>query len=140
MEKSVVDPNLTLLLVEDNDIDVMVLQRLLRRQRIDLPIVHVTNGEEALELLRTPTGPTRLAPPYVILLDLNMPRMNGFEFLDELAGDPTFAEVPIFILSTSKNVHDQETAKGYRIRGYFVKPIDERALSEVLQTSGSAEA
>ena len=134
-----VDPNLTILLVEDNDIDVLVLQRLLRRQNIDLPIVHVNNGEEALELLRVPVDPPRLAPPYVILLDLNMPRMNGFEFLDELADDPTFAEVPIFILSTSRNVHDQETAKGYRIRGYFVKPIDERALSEVLGTSEPGE-
>lgn len=132
-----IDPNLTLLLIEDNDIDVMVVQRLMRRLSIDLPIVRAGNGEEALALLRTPCDPPRLAPPYVIVLDLNMPRMTGFEFLEAIADDEALADVPIFILSTSDNPNDQQTASRYRVRGYLVKPIKEDQLVGVLRSTAA---
>jgi len=133
------DPDLTLLLVEDNDVDVMVVQRLLRRLSIELPIVRASNGEEALALLRAPTAPPRPVPPFVIVLDLNMPRMTGLEFLAEIADDARLADVPVFILSTSTDSRDRRMAKEYRIRGYFVKPIGEPELAEVLGSTGACE-
>jgi len=132
--------DLTILMIEDDRIDVMVVQRLMCRLSIDLPIVHVGNGEEALELLRTPLALPRLTPPYVIVLDINMPRMSGFEFLDEIAKDGTFTEVPIFILSTSTNVRDLRAARRHSIHGYFVKPITATELTEVIGSVGSNAA
>jgi len=126
--------DLTILLVEDNDVDVMVVQRMMRRLSIDLPIIRAQDGEEALAILRTPVEPPRLTPPFVIVLDLNMPRMNGFEFLDAIADDEALVSVPIFILSTSRNVRDTQTAERYHIRGYFVKPIDETELTQVISS------
>ena len=128
-------PDLTIFLVEDNDIDVMVVQRLMRRLRLDLPIVRASTGEEAIALLREPTEPPRLVAPYVIVLDLNMPRMSGFEFLEAIADDERLVEVPIFVLSTSTNPEDRKTAERYRIRGYVVKPITEPALREVIDSA-----
>lgn len=130
-------PDLTIFLVEDNDIDVMVVHRLMRRLQLDLPIVRVKNAEEALALLRAPTAPPRLLAPYVIVLDLNMPRMSGFEFLEAIADDERLVDVPIFILSTSTSPADRRTAGRYRIRGYLVKPMTESLLREVIGSTAS---
>jgi len=135
-----IDPDLTLLLVEDNDIDVIVVKRLMRRLSIDLPIIRVHDGRAALEMLREPVSPPRVAPPYVIVLDINMPRVSGFEFLEAITGDSQFANTPIFILSTSTNPDDSRKAEQYRVRGYFVKPISETELTTVLSATGTRAA
>ncbi|NND90308.1 MAG: response regulator [Granulosicoccus sp.] len=125
-----------LLLVEDNDLDVFMLQRLLRRMSLDLPIIRAANGEEALAILRPPGSEPALRPPFIMILDINMPRMNGFELLDELGDDDILSQVPVYVVSTSTRPQDRERAMQYRIRDYVVKPITETVLREMLDLPG----
>ncbi len=122
----------TLLVVEDNDLDVEVVERLIRRLRLELRVVRAANGEEALELLRADRAEARLEPPMVLLLDINMPRMTGFELLAEMVRDRELAELPVFILSTSNNPQERDAAASYGVNGYLVKPIRAEQLQEVL--------
>ncbi len=127
------DPNMKLLLVEDNDLDVFMVQRLMRRLNLDYPIIHAKNGEEALQILRPGKADPTLVPPFVMILDINMPRMSGFELLDELVDDPTFSQIPVYIVSTSTRQKDKDKAMTYRIRGYVVKPVTQTVLLEMLE-------
>ena len=127
------DPNMKLLLVEDNDLDVFMVQRLMRRLNLDYPIIHAKNGEEALRILRPDTEHPTLVPPFIMILDINMPRMSGFELLDELVDDPMFSQIPIYIVSTSTRQKDKDKAMSYRVRGYVVKPVTQKILLEMLE-------
>ena len=127
------DPNMKLLLVEDNDLDVFMVQRLMRRLNLDYPIIHAKNGEEALQILRPDTAHPTLVPPFIMILDINMPRMSGFELLDELVDDPMFSQIPIYIVSTSTRQKDKDKAMSYRVRGYVVKPVTQKILLEMLE-------
>lgn len=127
------DPNMKLLLVEDNDLDVFMVQRLMRRLNLDYPIIHAKNGEEALRILRPDTAHPTLVPPFIMILDINMPRMSGFELLDELVDDPMFSQIPIYIVSTSTRQKDKDKAMSYRVRGYVVKPVTQKILLEMLE-------
>lgn len=127
------DPNMKLLLVEDNDLDVFMVQRLMRRLNLDYPIIHAKNGEEALKILRPDTANPTLVPPFIMILDINMPRMSGFELLDELVDDPMFSKIPVYIVSTSTRQKDKDKAMTYRIRGYVVKPVTQTVLLEMLE-------
>ncbi len=106
-----------LLLVEDDDIDAMGVERALKRHRIVNPLFRARDGIEALELLRS----GRVARPFLILLDLNMPRMGGIEFIREIREDPSLANAVVFVLTTSKS--DEDLAAAYRshVAGYIVK-------------------
>ena len=126
------DSNMKLLLVEDNDLDVFMVQRLMRRLNLDLPIIHAKNGEEALKILRPHDADPTLVPPFIMILDINMPRMSGFELLDELVEDPMYAQIPIYIVSTSNRQKDKDKAMAYRVRGYVVKPVTQTVLLEML--------
>lgn len=123
----------TLLLVDDNDLDVEVVQRTVRRLALDVELVRAGNGEEALERLRG-TGPSSppLAPPLVVLLDINMPRMNGFELLEEMRGDEALERLPVYLLSTSDDPRDRRRAAGYGVLDYLVKPIDAARLRTLI--------
>ncbi len=127
------DPNMKLLLVEDNDLDVFMVQRLMRRLNLDYPIIHAKNGEEALRILRPDTEHPTLVPPFIMILDINMPRMSGFELLDELVDDPMFSQIPVYIVSTSTRQKDKDKAMSYRVRGYVVKPVTQKILLEMLE-------
>jgi len=107
----------TLLLVEDDDVDVMSIKRGFSKQRIANPIVRAHDGLEALEMLQTGT----VKPPYIILLDLQMPRMNGLEFLEALRSDPQLSNSVVFVLTTSKAEEDLTATYRQHIAGYFVK-------------------
>ena len=90
----------TLLLVEDDAVDAEAIQRAFRQQRIANPFVVVRDGVEALAALRGERGP--LVPhPFLVLLDVNMPRMNGIEFLEALRADPVLSRTVVFVLTTS---------------------------------------
>jgi CheY-like chemotaxis protein len=106
-----------LLLVDDDDVDAMGIRRALDRLRIANPYVRARDGIEALEMLRD----GRVKRPYLILLDINMPRMNGIEMLEALRNDPELANSVVFVLTTSQD--DQERMAAYRnnIAGYIVK-------------------
>jgi CheY-like chemotaxis protein len=106
------------LVVDDDDVDVMGVQRALQKLKILNPIVRAKNGVEALALLREPDAVQR---PYIVLLDLNMPKMNGLEMLAELRGDPKLSSAVVFVLTTSKADEDKTLAYQKHIAGYIVK-------------------
>jgi len=119
----------TLLLVEDDDVDAMAVARSFDKCRIANPLVRATDGLDALEKLRSGA----VAKPFVVLLDLQMPRMNGLEFLAEIRRDPALAEMVIFVLTTSKAEEDITAAYRQHIAGYFVKEESGRGFLEVVQ-------
>lgn len=107
----------SLLLVEDDDIDAMGVERALKRRRIVNPLVRARDGVEALELLRG----GMVQRPYLILLDLNMPRMGGIEFIGEVRNDPRLSNSVVFVLTTSKSDEDLSAAYRNHVAGYIVK-------------------
>lgn len=106
-----------LLLVEDDDVDAMGVTRALQRHRIVNPLIRARDGIEALELLRSGAVPR----PYLILLDLNMPRMGGLELMRELRNDPKLSDSVVFVLTTSKSDEDMTAAYRAHVAGYIVK-------------------
>ncbi|MGE0637347.1 MAG: response regulator [Bacteroidia bacterium] len=108
------------LLIEDDDVDVLSLKRAFRELNIPNPLINKRNGEEALEYL-TADGAEL---PGLILLDLNMPRMNGIEFLIHLKKHKQLKLIPVVMLTTSSNRTDVEKCFEYQAAGYMVKPID----------------
>jgi CheY-like chemotaxis protein len=118
------------LLVEDDAIDAMTVQRAFKDLKLMNPLAHVTNGEEALDYLKQPDN----EPPCVILLDLNMPRMNGVEFMRVAKADPDLKRIPIVVLTTS--TEDSDVVDSYRlsVAGYIVKPVDYKKFVEAIRT------
>ena len=110
-----------ILLVEDDQIDVDAVKRAFRKQRISNPIVVAEDGIAALQTLRGDGEVGALARPYLVLLDLNMPRMNGIEFLQNLRQDPLLHDSVVFVLTTSDTARDKVAAYEQHIAGYLVK-------------------
>ncbi len=110
-----------ILLVDDDEIDVMAIQRAIKSHELNLPITVAKNGVEALDVLRGINGNALLPSPYVILLDMNMPRMNGIEFLAELRNDTRLAASVVFMLTTSSRDEDVEAAYHYNVAGFINK-------------------
>lgn len=110
-----------ILLVEDDDIDAEAVIRAFRKNRVANPFFIARDGVEALEMLRGENGRERLPRPYLILLDLNMPRMSGIEFLGALRSDPDLRNSLVFVLTTSKRDEDIVSAYDRNIAGYLVK-------------------
>lgn len=115
------DDTVTVLLVEDDEVDVEAIERAFKRARIANPIVHVTDGIEALSALRGELATKPVRRPYLILLDLNMPRMNGIEFLQELRNDDKLQDSVVFVLTTSDADRDKVAAYAQQVAGYMVK-------------------
>ena len=109
-----------ILLVEDDVVDAMTVKRALRDIDADQNVVHMTNGEEALHYLQSNDS----QKPFVILLDLNMPKMNGLEFLRIIKSDEALKKIPVIVLTTSKNSTDIEQSFAEGAAGYMVKPVD----------------
>jgi CheY-like chemotaxis protein len=111
---------LHLILVEDDDIDVMNVRRALERAHVTNPVFVAHNGIEGLELLRSNKVPKDRR---LVLLDLNMPRMNGIEFLRELRKDPALRGTPVVVLTTSDDDRDKVQAYDLNVAGYLLKPV-----------------
>tara|TARA_R110001583_G_scaffold114361_3_gene264852 strand:- start:1047 stop:1475 length:429 start_codon:yes stop_codon:yes gene_type:complete len=107
----------SILLVEDDDIDAMSVKRAFNRMKIANPIVRAKDGLDALEILKN----GGVKQPYLILLDLNMPRMGGLELLDIIRNDPQLESNVIFVLTTSKDDEDKLAAYKHHVAGYIVK-------------------
>lgn len=116
------EPQLNVLVVDDDEITAESVFRALRKLDLDFRVVAAMDGQDALDVLRGRGGPDRdLKRPYIILLDLNMPRMNGFEFLEQLRGDAALRDSVVFVLSTSDSDEDRTRAYQDQIAGYMVK-------------------
>jgi CheY-like chemotaxis protein len=119
-----------ILLVEDDRIDAMTVMRALRDLGSTNPLHHVTDGEKALTFLVDPASPR----PMLILLDLNMPRMNGTEFLAVIKADDLFRAIPVVVLTTSQEDRDRLRAFDLSAAGYMVKPVDYPQFVDVMRT------
>jgi CheY-like chemotaxis protein len=111
---------LNILLVEDDQVDVMNVKRAFDKNRITNPLFVAGNGVEALAMLRGGQVP---ASRRMILLDLNMPRMNGIEFLREVRKDPDLHHIPVVVLTTSNDERDKIEAYNLNVAGYLLKPV-----------------
>lgn len=123
-----------ILLVEDDEVDVMMVQRAFKKHGIDNPLHVAESGDRALAMLRGEHG-SRLVP-ILILFDLNMPRMNGIAFLKELRADPELKALPAVALTSSSQPSDRETAFEYNVAGYFIKPVSYDQLVELFGNIG----
>lgn len=118
-----------ILLVEDDAVDVMTVKRALRELKVTNPLRVAINGEHALEQLRDPAQPL----PGLILLDLNMPRMNGIEFLTVAKADERMRRLPVVVLTTSKEENDRLHSYDLGVAGYVIKPVEYPRFVEVLR-------
>jgi CheY-like chemotaxis protein len=119
-----------ILLVEDDRVDVLTVKRAFR----DIPIAQkldvVNNGEEALEYLRN----SKNKKPYLILLDLNMPKMNGIELLEVIKSDNELKLIPVVVLTSSKEKKDKLDSYNWGVAGYVLKPLAYQEFIEVMKT------
>lgn len=125
------NPSLNILLVEDDEVDVMNVRRAFDKNHITNPLFVAGNGLEGLEKLRSGEVPQGRR---IVLLDLNMPKMNGIEFLRELRSDPALAPTPVVVLTTSNNDRDKIDAFNLNVAGYLVKPVTFAEFSELMVT------
>ena len=114
------EKTLNILLIEDDQVDVMNVKRAFDRNRIVNPLYVAGDGIEGLEMLRNGTVPRDRR---IVLLDLNMPRMNGIEFLRELRADPRLLNTPVVVLTTSNDDRDKIDAYNLNVAGYLLKPV-----------------
>ena len=115
---------LNILLVEDDSVDVMNVQRAFVKNNINNPLHIAFNGVEALNMLRGSNGKPKLNPmPRIIILDINMPKMNGLEFLRALRNDDDLKSVSVFVMTTSNDDQDKIEAYNLNVAGYILKPL-----------------
>lgn len=127
------EKTVTFLLVEDDEVDVKAIKRSLDALRIANPLVVARDGREALECLRGQNGRPKIESPYLILLDLNMPRMNGLEFLAELRADRELNTAVVFVLTTSRDERDRLSAYEKHVAGYIVKSNVADSFAEAMK-------
>jgi CheY-like chemotaxis protein len=116
--------------VEDDTVDAMTVARAMGELNVKNSLVHVLNGEEALDYLRNNAN----AMPCLILLDLNMPRMNGNEFLRIVKADLQLRCIPVVVLTTSKADQDKNECFDKSVAGYIVKPSDYISFVQAMKT------
>ena len=115
------DSVVTILLVDDDKVDTMAVRRSFRELNITNPVIATRNGIEALECLRGENGHDKVASPCLVLLDLNMPRMGGIEFLGELRNDPALRRTVVVVMTTSEAEEDRVRAYDKNVAGYVLK-------------------
>ena len=123
-----------ILLVEDDKVDVMNVQRSFKKANIANPLFMAGNGVEALEVLRGEGSVTMPEHRRLILLDLNMPKMGGIEFLKELRADERLRPTPVIVLTTSDQERDRIEAYNFNVAGYILKPVTFVNFAEVMTT------
>ena len=121
------------LLVEDNQGDAVLTQEALAESKMRISLHHVRNGLEGLQFLRQEGSHTGAVRPDLILLDLNMPKMDGREFLEVVKGDPELRGIPVVVLTTSK--HELDIVKSYDLQAncYVTKPVDFEQFQKIVR-------
>jgi CheY-like chemotaxis protein len=125
------DRVINILLVEDDEVDIMTVKRAFAKANITNPLFIAHNGLEALEILRKDDLPPKRR---LILLDVNMPKMNGIEFLRELRKDPALQSISVVVLTTSNEERDRVEAFKLNVAGYLLKPVTFQQFAEVMST------
>lgn len=120
---------LNILLAEDDEVDVMTVRRAFKQNHITNPLFVASDGIDALEVLRSGSMPAKRR---LVLLDLNMPRMSGIEFLRELRSDPKLARTPVVVLTTSNDDKDKVEAYNLNVAGYLLKPVTFQRFCDVM--------
>lgn len=127
-----------ILLIEDDFVDALTVKRALKDIEVPNELIHKENGEDAFAFLKNKQNNR----PCIILLDLNMPRMNGLEFLEKVKKDDQTKSIPIVVLTTSTEQKDRLESFNYSVAGYMVKPLEYgkfldmmRAISRYWSTS-----
>jgi CheY-like chemotaxis protein len=124
-------PNpIRIVLVEDDDGDAKAVERTFLKARIANPIVRARDGVEAMEMLKGSDRQPRIERPYLLLVDLNLPRMNGIQLVTAIREDPDLHETIIFMLTTSNRAEDKQAAYSLNVTGYILK---ERAGEDFLE-------
>lgn len=124
---------LNFLLVDDDEVDVMNVKRAFKKNNITAPLRVASNGLEALAMLRDDT-PAVPSTRRLILLDLNMPKMGGIEFLQELRADSQLKTTPVIVLTTSDEDSDKVEAYSLNVAGYILKPVTFLKFVEAMAT------
>jgi len=119
-----------IMLVEDDQVDAMTVRRALKEIKVTNPLIHQEHGEAALAFLQDPANDR----PCLILLDLNMPIMNGIEFLQAIKSLPELKRIPVIVLTTSAEEQDKCQSFDLGIAGYMKKPVDYRQFVEVMRS------
>jgi CheY-like chemotaxis protein len=118
------DKLVNILLVDDDEVDCMNVQRAFKKSNISNPLYIAHNGVEALDMLRGTNDVPKIDPvPRIILLDINMPKMNGLELLREIREDKYLHTISVFVMTTSNDDKDRCEAYNHNVAGYIIKPI-----------------
>ena len=132
-EDNMPEPMPSILLVEDDEIDIEVIRRVFEKCRIANPLYVARNGVSALQMLRGEEAYDAVRRPCVILLDLNMPRMSGLEFLDHLRQDADLKDSVVFVLTTSNNDRDRMASYAKHVAGYLLKADADDGFSQFVR-------
>jgi CheY-like chemotaxis protein len=114
--------NKTIFLIEDDELDVISVERTLKKFYTSYQLEVAHNGKEALSMLTRPEDPVK---PDVILLDLNMPKMNGVEFLKNIRQNPELKDLQVFVMTTSAEPSDRTITEQLGVAGYIIKPLSD---------------
>ncbi|EPX64909.1 two-component response regulator [Cystobacter fuscus DSM 2262] len=120
---------LNILLVDDDSVDVMNVQRAFKKSNIQSALYVASDGKQALDMLHEGRVPSTNR---LILLDLNMPRMNGLEFLRAIRADPDLSSTPVVVLTTSNDDRDRVQSYAHHVAGYLLKPVTSPAFVELM--------
>ena len=120
------------LIVDDDKVSVMAMQRAMKKLKIVNETEVCVDGQEALDFLQKKSKKTSNLPPYIVMLDLNMPRMGGLEFLDAIRANAALAKVVVFVFTTSDTPADVQSAYSRNVAGYIVKENPSESFAAAL--------
>jgi len=121
-------------LVEDDEVDVMNVKRAFKKNNVTNPLFVCNNGLEAIEFLTQRLASNPAEVPRIILLDLNMPKMGGIEFLRELRKNNELKNISVFVMTTSNEDRDKVDAYNLNVAGYILKPLSMERFIEAVST------
>lgn len=128
---------ISILMVEDDEVDIMNIRRAFKKNNVTNPLHVTNNGIEALEYLKETNETAPLKMPKIILLDLNMPKMGGIEFLREIRKNEFLKTISVFVMTTSNEDKDKVEAFNLNVAGYILKPLSMDQFMDVVSTLNS---
>jgi two-component system, response regulator len=129
-----------ILAIEDSDSDLYLLQRVLDESPGPKRVVRARDGEQAIALIRELAGGVREALPDLIVIDLNMPRVDGFEVLEQLVAQKALSAIPVIVVTSSQQEADRQRAMASGADAYFVKPLEFSRYKELPQIMDQARS